>query len=151
MPNSLLFLGLLIIAVLAAIAGYLHWRLYQQRRQQEILEQDYQAELQAGRKQINTSLQIICRALLEGQVEYAEASVRVSYLLNQLNVDGEARADFVAFDKMAAAIKHIPILDQWRDLEKRKKREYQKQIAFHEEELGDFIKDSARKMLGREF
>lgn len=151
MPNYLVFFGVLIIVVLAAIAGYMHWRLHQQRRQQRALEEGYQQELQAGRKQINSSIQIICRAVLDGQVEYAEASVRVSYLLNQLNVEGAARADCIAFDKMAAAINHIPILDEWRNLDKQKKREYQKQIAFHEAELGDFIKDSARKLLGREF
>lgn len=151
MPNYMWILGGLVIAVLAAIAGYLHWRLHQQTRQQRALEENYQKELQAGRKQINGSIQIICRALLDGQVECAEASVRVSHLLNQLNVEGSERADCVAFDKMAEAINHIPILEEWRTLDKQKKRDYQKQIAFHEAELGDFIKDSARKILGKEF
>lgn len=151
MPNILLFLGLLVIVLLGATAGYLHWRLYQQNRRQRALEQQYQTELLAGRKEINNSIQIICRALLAEQVEYAEASVRISRLLDQLSVEGDERVDCVAFDKMAAAIQHIPMLDEWRALDKKQKREYQQQIAYHEAELGDFLKDAARKMLGREF
>lgn len=146
-----IFIGGAVIVALVAVAVYLHWRLHKVRKRIKEVEREQAELMEASRDKINKSIQILCRSLIEDQVGCAEVSIRVSYLLNQLSVDGARRAPYVAFDKMASAVNHIPILDQWRALPKRKKREYELQIAQHEQELGDFVRDAAQQMLGERF
>lgn len=149
MSEFFLYAGGLIIAGLSAVAIYLNWRLYQVKKQIKAREAEVERQRQLGRQQLNQSIQIICRALLDGQVEYAEASLRVSKLMDQLSVSGSAREEFVAFDKFAEAISHIPILDAWKQLPKAQKKEFTALIEQQEQLLGDFVRDAARKMIGR--
>ncbi|MCR6654042.1 MAG: DUF2489 domain-containing protein [Cellvibrionaceae bacterium] len=91
MSEFFLYAGGLIIAGLSAVAIYLNWRLYQVKKQIKAREAEVERQRQLGRQHLNQSIQIICRALLDGQVEYAEASLRVSKLMDQLSVGGSAR------------------------------------------------------------
>src|SRR5690606_24024296 len=102
-------IGSAIILVLAGIAIYLHWKLYKLRKLNKQKQEEADRQYQQARIQINQSIQIICRAMLDGQVRYAEASLRISRLMHQLSVDGAPREEFVAFDKLAQSIAHIPI------------------------------------------
>lgn len=149
MSEFFLYAGGLIIAGLSAVAIYLNWRLYQVKKQIKAREAEVERQRQLGRQHLNQSIQIICRALLDGQVEYAEASLRVSKLMDQLSVGGSAREEFIAFDKFAEAISHIPILDAWKQLPKAQKKEFTALIEQQEQLLGDFVRDAARKMIGR--
>lgn len=144
-------LGVLIIGVLAAVAGYLQFRLYQVKKHQREREVELESLAQAKRRQLNDSIQIICRALLARQVEYAEASIRISGLLNALGVAESERTQFVAFDKMADSIKHIPTLTDWNALPKAERVQYRRQIEIKEQEFADFLDDAARKLLDQSF
>jgi hypothetical protein len=151
MTEYLLYIGIGVILVLLVIALYLHWRLFKLNRQ--MVQRKLEAEQQyvAARQHLNQSIQIICRALIAEQVGFAEASLRISKLMDQLSLPADVREEFVAFDKLAQAIVHIPILEAWRDLPKTQKREYSAQIEQQEELLGDFIKDAAQRLIGRAF
>jgi len=151
MAEYLFYVGAAIIIVLLAIALYLHWRLYQLQRRIELRKLDAEEKYAAARLHLNQSIQIICKALIEDQVGYAEASLRISKLMDQLSVSEAQRAEFVAFDKLADAISHIPILDAWQSLRKQQRREYALQIEQQEALLGDFVKDAARRMVGHTF
>jgi len=98
---------------------------------------------------LNQSVQIICKALLDEQVECAEASIRISALMDQLSVNGAVREEFIAFDKLAQAISHIPILDAWKQLPRQQRKEFELQIEQQEKLLGDFVRDAAQRMIGR--
>lgn len=143
------YLGSLIVLVLLAVAIYLHWRLHQISKQTKRRKAEVEHQYQLARQKLNQSIQIICRALIDGQVDCAEASVRISALMDQLSVQSPVRDDFVAFDKFAQAIAHIPILDAWQQLPKQQKRDYERQIQQHEEHLGDFIRDAAQRLIGK--
>lgn len=149
MNNILIYTGAAVVVILLTIALYLHWRLYLLNKQikQKQIEADEQYRL--ARQQLNQSIQIICRALLEKQVDCAEASLRVSALMDQLSVNGPVREEFVAFDKLAQSIAHIPILDAWKNLPREQKREYELHMENQEQLLGDFVRDAAQRMLGR--
>ncbi|MBC6906983.1 DUF2489 domain-containing protein [Saccharophagus sp. K07] len=151
MINALWLIGSAIILVLAGIAIYLHWKLYKLRKLNKQKQEEADRQYQQARIQINQSIQIICRAMLDGQVRYAEASLRISRLMDQLSVDGAPREEFVAFDKLAQSIAHIPILDEWKQLPKKQRREYEQHIERQEEELGDFVRDAAQRLIGRTF
>ena len=149
MTEIFLYVGVVIVAVLLAIALYLHWRLYQVNKQVKIRQQEADAQYLLARQQLNQSIQIICRAVLDKQVDCAEASLRVSALMDQLSVNGATRDEFVAFDKFAQAISHIPILDAWNELPRQQRKEYELLIEQQEQLLGDFVHDAARRMIGK--
>jgi len=149
MTEFLLYAGGIIITVLLVVAAFLHWRLYLVSKKIKERQADAEAKYQLARQQLNQSIQIICRALLDDQVEYAEASLRISVLMDQLSVNGPVREEFIAFDKFAQAISHIPILDAWKQLSREQQKEFESQIENQEQLLGDFVRDAAQRMLGR--
>lgn len=151
MPDWLIILQAFIILTLVVIAGYYCIRLNQLRNRNR--KQEAVQELEAGRKrnEINNSIQIICRSLLAGQVESAEASLRISALMDQLSVPESRRSEYAAFDTMTAAIRHIPILDAWKSLSKKERQQYRMLIQQKQDELDEFILDAARKMTGETF
>lgn len=142
-------LGALVILVLSIIAAYYQWRLHVLRRQQKLqLEQARLAELRA-KGEIKQSITIICRALVAGQVGLVEASIRISGLIDQLGLVEDQRGDYAVFDKMTAAVKHIPRLEAWKALSRPEKQRYEREMALRESELDDFIMDAANKLLVR--
>lgn len=149
MSNMLIYIGAAIVAILLVIAIYLHWRVYILNKQINQKQKEAEAQHRLARQQLNQSIQILCRALLERQVACAEASLRVSALMDQLSVNGAVREEFVAFDKLAQSIAHIPILDAWKELPRQQKREFELHIDNQEQLLGDFVRDAAQRMLGR--
>lgn len=151
MTDFLFYAGVLIIVVLSAVAITLHWRLYKVKQEIKMRKAEVEQQYHLARAQLNQSVQIICRALLADQVECAEASIRISALMNQLSVNGAEREEFVAFDKLAEAISHVPILDAWKQLPKVQKKEFTSQIEQQEQLLGDFVRDAAQRMIGRTF
>jgi len=149
MNEILIYVGAAVILVLLAVAIYLHWRLYLLKKQVKLRQIAADEQYLLARQQLNQSIQIICRALLEEQVDYAEASLRVSALMDQLSVSGAVREEFIAFDKLAETISHIPILDDWKQLPREQKKEFELQMVQQEQLLGDFVRDAAQRMLGR--
>lgn len=144
-------IALLIVLVLCGLAGYLHLRLYRLRVQRDIRTLELAEKRQKLLDGANQSIQIICRALVQRQVEPAEASLRICGLLDQLQVGVEQRSDLWAFAKLADEVRHIPILGEWQALPKTKQREYQKLLSQYEDELGEAVRACAKKILGRKF
>lgn len=150
MPVYGFYAGLAVIALLSAVALYLHWLLYRQRQAQKREQQRLDEEHRQVRETWNQSLQILCRALLEGQVDCVEASIRIAAIMDRLAVPADLRQEFVAFDKLAQSVAHIPILDAWKQLPKPQRREYEAHMAQQEASFGDFVRDAAQRMLGRQ-
>lgn len=149
MNEILIYAGVAVVVILLIVALYLHWRLYQVNKQLKQRQKEADTQYMLARQQLNQSIQIICRALLARQVECAEASLRVSALMDQLSVNGTVREEFIAFDKLSQAISHIPILDAWKELPRQQKKEFESQIEHQEQLLGDFVRDAAQRMIGR--
>ncbi len=151
MPVWLLAAMSAVVLVLAIVAGIYCFKVYkvQQRLRERDLLRQQQTDLQ--RESINKSIQILCRALIAKQVESSEASLRISALLDSLGIPSDERKDFAAIDAMAASIRHIPILTEWKALDRNERRQYEKLIAQKQLELDDFIYDAARKMLNHSF
>lgn len=150
MVDYWVYAGVVVVIALAGIAAYLHWRLFLMRKLIHEQEQKSVLNEERKRRQINASIQILCRTVLDDQVRYAEASLRISALMNQLNVDEQARLDYAAFDDLAGKIAHIPILDAWKALPKEQRQVYEEEIQEHEAACGDSIRDAAQNLLGRE-
>ena len=74
------------------------------------------------------SMKLILLAYQQGSVSAVETSMRISFLLKTLDFDDKIRRKFDIFDEVSAKSAHIPILEQWDNLEKKTKFQYEREI-----------------------
>ncbi len=74
------------------------------------------------------SIKLILLAYQQGSVSAVETSMRISFLLKTLDFDDKIRRKFDIFDEVSAKSAHIPILEQWENLEKKTKFQYEREI-----------------------
>lgn len=137
-------LALLFIVLLCCVAAYFLLALNKLRRLQQTQELERAKASQAFKEQHAASIRIIARAYSSGQVECAEACLRISNLLDILGVSGEEREPFIAVDTMWESIKHIPIKENWNVLGKKERKNHQLLIDEKTEQLKDFVAVSMR-------
>ncbi|MCP8898393.1 DUF2489 domain-containing protein [Gilvimarinus xylanilyticus] len=150
-PWLWLVLGALIIAVLGGVAVYyvLQLRALRQRQAQQL--QALEAEQVAQRKRINKSIEILSTALESDELSLTEASIRLSVLLDSLEVEESVREEFSAFYQLREATSHIPILKAWKELTPRQQLQFDKERLQHEATYGEFVRDAAKRIKGRQF
>lgn len=149
MGATLLYSAILIIVVLLMVAGYYLFRVYRLQKSLKTQRAEALAAEAEHKEYLQSSVVIICRAVLAGQVGYVEASIRLSGLMDQLGYTEKEREGFAVFDKMSQAVSHIPKLEDWKKLPRSAKQSFEKEMQQYESELGDFIEDAARKMLAQ--
>ena len=142
----LLFAGVLVVLCLVAIAAYLHWQLHLRKKRDALLMAEQEAKIAKNRESAINSLRIIGKSYMAEQIELAEASVRVSNLMDYLSLSESQREPYRVFDEMYAKIKHIPILQAWKDLPSKEKRGHLKAIYRAEVEYKDFARDAAKSL-----
>ena len=74
------------------------------------------------------SIKLILLAYQQGSVSAVETSMRIRFLLKTLDFDDKIRRKFDIFDEVSAKSAHIPILEQWDNLEKKTKFQYEREI-----------------------
>ena len=150
-PWVWLVLGALIIVVLGGVAVYyvLQLRALRQRQAQQL--QALEAEQVAQRKRINKSIEILSTALESDELSLTEASIRLSVLLDSLEVEESVREEFSAFYQLREATSHIPILKAWKELTPRQQLQFDKERLQHEATYGEFVRDAAKRIKGRQF
>jgi len=74
------------------------------------------------------SIKLILLAYQQGSVSAVETSMRISFLLKTLDFDDKIRRKFDIFDEVSVKSAHIPILEQWDNLEKKTKFQYEREI-----------------------
>lgn len=153
--SLLIVLGVLIILALAAIAGRLVFKVYRQQQERERkLKAQELANQQAQREQrewINKSIQILAHALHSDELTLTEASIRISGLLDTLDVSGEVKAEFSAFYQLREKTSHIPYLEAWQNLSNAEQRQFDLERLQHEATFNDFVMDAAKRIQGRDF
>lgn len=156
--NWLLFFivaGALIILVLAIVASCLVYRVYRQKKeQQEKLKALEEANQQAQREQrewFNKSIQILAQALHNDELTLTEASIRISGLLDALDVQSITKEEFSAFYQLREKTSHIPYLEAWQSLSKAEQNKLDVERLHHEEAFYDFVRDAAKRIQGRSF
>ena len=74
------------------------------------------------------SIKLILLAYQQGSVSAVETSMRISFLLKTLDFDDKIRRKFDIFDEVSVKSAYIPILEQWDNLEKKTKFQYEREI-----------------------
>lgn len=146
MSQHLVFIAIAIIIVLGIIALFLHFKLYQRNKTLLEVHKQQQADLDKDKQQRIKSIHIIAQALVSQQVDVAEGALRISKLLDELQIHGSVREPFVVFDEIRAKIEHIPFLSEWKKLSKKERSGYRQQIDQVETKYRDFAIDAADKV-----
>jgi len=144
--------GGLIILALSVIALVMQHKVRQLNRRREAFEQEQQAEAAEKRRQINQSIQIIAKAVeSDERLTLTEASIRISGLLDSLGVSETVQEEFSAFYQLTRATAHIPYLTEWKELDKKRQRELERERFQQEHIYKEFVESAARRIIGREF
>lgn len=151
----LTIIAVTIVLVLAAIAARLVYKVYRLNQ----LRSRQMAELQAAeitavnerRERINKSIQILAQALYQDELTLTEACIRISHLLDQLEVGEPVKTEFSAFYQLRQRTEHIPILADWKKLSAKEQRVFDKERLQQEAAYYDFVMDAAKRILGRQF
>ena len=137
-----LILAVIIIASLALYAGKLLKQLGVQKQAQQQAELAQQQALAKHDGKILASVNIIVRAMKEEQCDFSEGCWRLSVLLDSLKLSSELSQQFPAIFKLYESIKHLSILDNRKQLDKkqRMKEDYQR-ITIEAELHSDIVTD----------
>src|SRR5690554_2362997 len=147
----LLILALIIIAVLAGIAGVLLYKVHQKNTHQRAQLAEKEAVIKSQRDKVNNSIQILAQAVGRDELTLTEASIRISFLLDSLGVGEDVREEFSAFYQLMEQTRHIPILENWKNLSHKEQKDFDLQRLKSEESFRDFVQDAAVRIQGREF
>ena len=123
-----LVLAVMIIVGLAFYAGKLLKQLSAQKQTQQQIKLDQQQALAKHDQKVLTSVKIIVRAMQEEQCDFSEGCWRLSVLLDSLKLSSELAQQFPAIFELYNEIKHLSILDDRKQLDKkqRMKQDYQR-------------------------
>lgn len=146
----LLVAAAILLSLLALAAYYIH-QLWQLRKRQAAQLQLMQIAAEERRQSINNSIQIIAKAVGSEDVTLTEASIRIAHLLDSLGVSDTVREEFSAFFQLRDATSHIPILDDWRKLDKKEKRILERERIQLEVQYADFVVSASQRIIGRLF
>jgi len=123
-----LAVAVIIIASLAFYAGKLLKQLSAQKKAQQQAELAHQQALAKHDHKVLASVKIIVRAMQEEQCDFSEGCWRLSVLLDSLKLSSELSQQFPAIYKLYNEIKHLAILEDRKQLDKkqRMKQDYQR-------------------------
>lgn len=147
MPYWLTFLFFLVIFILSFIAGLLHWQLYKKRKLNKQRQLKAEKDLAEKKKQAANSLRIIARSYLAEQVELTEACLRICHLLNYVDLDENSKAKLTVFYEISSRIAHIPILDDWKALDRATKAKHRETLEKVESDFKCFAKDAMQTLV----
>ncbi|WP_341939292.1 DUF2489 domain-containing protein [Marinimicrobium sp. C2-29] len=151
LTNLLIILAVIIVMALAVVAAVLQYKVYLQKQARQAVAQQQQADSDAQRERLNKSIQILAQSVGSDDLSLTEASIRISVLLDSMSVEDSVREEFAAFYQLAEATSHIPILDAWKELPKKKKLEYNRDRSTQEQFYEKAVVEAAQRIRGRRF
>ncbi|GAA6204871.1 DUF2489 domain-containing protein [Thalassotalea sp. SU-HH00458] len=144
--SYLIVIAVLIVASLAFYAIKLLRQLKKQTAQQAQAEQERQRSLNQHDKKILDSIVIIVRAMKEEQCDISEGCWRLSVLLDSLKTSENHHQQFPAIFELYEAIKHMPILEARKKLEKRERMKLDFERVKIEARLADAVKENVNTL-----
>ena len=107
---------LIIIAGLSVYALYVCGILWLQKKSTAADQSVLKKQRKVSRLEHQESIAVLIRCLLQKQVSITEAAIRISSLAKMLDLNEDERKQYQAFDDLAFATSHIPILADWKRL-----------------------------------
>lgn len=144
--SYLIAVAVIIVVALAFYALKLVKQLKLQTTQQKQAELDRQQSLNKHDKKILDSVIIIVRAMKEEQCDISEGCWRLSVLLDSLKTSENHSSQFPAIFELYEAIKHMPILEARKKLEKRERMKLDLERVKTEARLSDAVKENIQNL-----
>tara|TARA_B100000767_G_C19741499_1_gene526391 strand:+ start:875 stop:1369 length:495 start_codon:yes stop_codon:yes gene_type:complete len=138
----LIIAAVVIVGGLAFYAGTLLMKLKQQTSDQKIAKQKQLKAHDLHDKKILSSVIIIVRAMKEKQCDISEGCWRLSVLLDSLKTVNNLNLKFPAIFNLYSAIKHMPILAERKNLDKKQRMKLDFERMKVEAELSPAIFDN---------
>ena len=135
-----------VIVLLSAIATYYVTKLYLLNKRQRVENSRHREN---NEEKIRNSVYILAKSLLAEQVPVAEAALRISALVEGLEITEDDKSLYVSFQKLAQGISHIPILEEWKKLSKKQRESYRQEIADQEAKYKEFIFKAAEDLVAK--
>ncbi len=141
-----IYAGIAVIAILIAIAAYYHVKLYNKNVKYSENEAELRKTLAENRQKNINSVEIIARAVLDDQVTLTEASIRINALVQAIRLEDDKAKELSVFRQLAEATAHIPILEKWKALSRKEKRDFEKERESIEANFRDFVMAASEKI-----
>ncbi|MFL0802383.1 MAG: DUF2489 domain-containing protein [Agarilytica sp.] len=141
-----IYAAIAVIAILVAMAAYYHVRLYNKNVKLSENEAELRKTLADNRQKNINSVEIIARAVLDDQVTLTEASIRINALIQAIRLEEDKAKELSVFRQLAEATAHIPILEKWKALSRKEKRDYEKERESIEDNFRDFVVVASEKI-----
>lgn len=147
-----------VFALLATVGGAiltgLVWYAWHLHRRLQAIELKHVSQIQEQgdrRKKLKEDaqrgIQVLAGALVRDELTLTEGSMRIAYLLNQLDNTAEQKQQYSVFFQLAEATAHIPILDAWQELSVHQRRAYTKEREGIEQAFQVFVLEGAQALL----
>jgi len=132
------------IAFLIPLAGYaLHLHL-ESKRQVALAKENLEKERKKARSNLLENLEVLARAIEDGQMNPTEGCLRVRVLLDLLDEGGHVmREDLVIFDQIHQKAKHLATHQAREDLPRKEKETQDQERRALEEQFEAQIKSGA--------
>ena len=148
--NMLIVSGTVIIIALAAYAGWLHYRLWQRDRQREANRQGVAgfdpAAIDNNRVELRKSIYLLADALLDDKMTHTEGCLRICAVASNLEDQAIFRQEYAVLFEVAEATAHIPILDDWRALDREDQKRLTRERQAIEETHGAAVEEAAKRL-----
>ena len=141
--------ALTIVAALGSYAWHLHRRLKAVEAARNERKEEEHAARQRQLASTWQSVQILARAMLNEDVTVTEASIRIAYLLHQIDENAPTDDDYKVFFQLREATAHIPILEDWRALSRKEKVAYTAERGKIETTFAEFLMPAARQLIAQ--
>lgn len=130
MTPVLIALAVLIVLVLAAYAGWLHYRLWLRAKQGKAavsVGSRPPKEPDLHRVELKKSIFLLADAMLDDKMTITEGCLRICAMASHLEDRDSFALEYGVLFRVADSTAHIPILDEWKALSKEEKRRYDRE------------------------
>ncbi len=151
MTFYLLILASVILISLSGVAIFYLSKLSALRTQQKAQEEVQAAAQKRQRDHTNKSIQILANAIGGGDITLTEASIRISVLLDSLDVPQSVRSECRGLYELRELTSHIPILQAWKEVGVSEKKLFNKEREVFELKCREQVLVAAIFLKGKSF
>jgi len=145
---TLILIGIaIIIALVALIYKQLRAAAAQREADKERLAK-HAAEAQKNRDYLLESSKAIANAILhDDKIALTEGCIRLKVMIDNLDPQLHQHPDYGVFEEVYNRTSHIPILTDWRQLERKQQRAFEKEMREIERECRARINTAVKRLL----
>ncbi|WP_162224929.1 DUF2489 domain-containing protein [Neptunomonas antarctica] len=142
----MIVVGVLLIIFLSAFS-YKKYRILKSIHAEKALQTERVLAMKKEKYiHVQDSLRILAKALTADQLGVIEGAIRIKVLIDHYDPELHYEDDFKIFSEISKQTEHIPILKEWKNLDKLSKRKYEALMAEIASTKGDDVKKATASL-----